>query len=645
MSSTLTADALLQFLTQAVYFLVFLYVGVQALRRPRRANVDTAIFFGALALIIAGQWARAALHVESTPLLGVLIGSLAMALPYTLLRLVDDFSTVPRWVMRSAEVGLALSVLALAVMATWPPGDPRRIAPMIALVVYFVAYKLYAAVKFVLEARRTSGVTSRRMQAVALGSLFLGLVLALVLPGVILPQWQAVWTVLSRVCGLASGVAYALGFAPPGLLRRAWQEPELRAFLARAARLPRLPDTEAILREIQNGAAAATGAPSSTVGLWDADRGVLRYAPVEAGGEWIEAAADQFVAGRAFESQQALYADDAARADPANADQYAAAGARAILAAPITAGSQRLGVLTVYAPRPPVFADDDLVLVQLLADQAAVVLESRALIDEAARVRAREEATRLRDDFLSSAAHDLKTPLTTLTAQAQLMERRAQREPQAPADLPGIQRMVHETRRLNSLVLELLDASRAEKGRIVGPRELVDLAQLTAEACGRYTTERHACRLDTSGPVMGQLDRTRVQQLINNLLENAIKYSPDGGPIEVRVWAQDASACLSVRDHGIGIPAADLPHVFNRFHRARNVDDRQFAGMGLGLFICRAIAQEHGGAIVVDSTPDDGTTFTVSLPIAPPASAHAAHDHASAGRQSQRAEVVTHTAP
>jgi signal transduction histidine kinase len=245
-----------------------------------------------------------------------------------------------------------------------------------------------------------------------------------------------------------------------------------------------------------------------------------------------------------------------------------------------------------------------------------VVLESRALIDEAARVRAREEATRLRDDFLSSAAHDLKTPLTTLMAQAQLMERRAQREPQAPADLAGIQRMVHETRRLNALVLELLDASRAEQGRLVGPREQVDLAQLAADACDRYTTDRHECRLDAPKAVIGLLDRTRIQQLINNLLENAIKYSPDGGTVEVRAWVQDDTACLSVRDRGIGIPAADLPHIFDRFHRARNVDDRQFSGMGLGLFICRAIVQEHGGAIAVESVPGDGTIFSVTFPLA-----------------------------
>src|SRR5204862_8184128 len=109
-------------------------------------------------------------------------------------------------------------------------------------------------------------------------------------------------------------------------------------------------------------------------------------------------------------------------------------------------------------------------VVQLLADQAAVVLESRALIDEAARVQAREQVTRLKDDFLSAAAHDLRTPLTTLVAAAQLLDRRAARFPDQPADPVAIGRILSEAQRLRTLVVELLDASRAERGSLVGER-------------------------------------------------------------------------------------------------------------------------------------------------------------------------------
>src|SRR5262249_17914862 len=154
----------------------------------------------------------------------------------------------------------------------------------------------------------------------------------------------------------------------------------------------------------------------------------------------------------------AIFSANAPRDDPQHADIYRARDAMAILAAPITAGGKHLGVLAVFAPRAPIFAEEDLRLVQLLADQGAVLLESRALIDEAAQVQARGGATRLKDDFLSAAAHDLKTPLTALIATAQLLERRALRQPERPPDLDAIRRIVSGSNRLRSIVTELLDA-------------------------------------------------------------------------------------------------------------------------------------------------------------------------------------------
>jgi signal transduction histidine kinase len=614
MTPAFTALQLLQLLTQAVYFLVFLRVALEALRRPRRANIDITLYFGAFVLVVASQWANA-VGVLPSPALSVITGGLLMALPYLMLRLVDDFLRMPRWTLRLAEVGLALSVAALLAMMPIPATDPRRLPFVAGLVLYFVVFEVYGATQFVREARASHGVTQRRMQAVAAGSFFLGLTLFLVLPAALAPSLAPFLGPTVQVTALASGLAYALGFTPPGLIRRAWQEPELRAFLSRAASLPRLPSTDAIVQEVRRGAAAATGAQEAGIGLWDAERGVLRYAPAREGGQWLEAPPSQFLPGRAFSRQQAIFSADAMKDDPENAAVYEQFGARAVLAAPITAGERRLGVLLVFAPRPPIFAEDDLQLVRLLADQAAVVLESRALIDEASRVRAREEVTRLRDDFLSSAAHDLKTPLTTLLAQAQLLERRALRTPDAPADLAGIQRLVSEARRLSSLVLELLDASRAEQGRLMGARAVVDLALLATEACAGHSTTLRHCSSEVQGAVLGMFDAARIAQLFNNLLENAIKYSPNGGEIKVRVWQEGQVGYASVADHGIGIPAADLSRIFDRFHRATNVDDRRFAGMGLGLFICRAIVEEHQGRIWATSEAGQGTTFHIELPL------------------------------
>src|SRR5689334_11560148 len=108
--------------------------------------------------------------------------------------------------------------------------------------------------------------------------------------------------------------------------------------------------------------------------------------------------------------------------------------------------------------------------------------------------------------------------------------------------------------------------------------------------------------MEAAGPVIGWYDPTRIQQLLENLVENAVKYSPAGGAVRVRVWREADWNRLSVADPGIGTPKGDLPHVFERFHRgSNNVDDRHFAGMDLGLYICRGIVEPHGGRIWVES--------------------------------------------
>ncbi len=286
-----------------------------------------------------------------------------------------------------------------------------------------------------------------------------------------------------------------------------------------------------------------------------------------------------------------------------------------MIAAPITAGERRLGVLVLFAERPPIFAVSDRELSQLLADQAAVILESRALIDHASRVRAREEATRLKEDFLSAAAHDLKTPLTTVVAQAQFLERKATRDPSAPSDLQGLQRIVRESQRLATLVTDLLDAARMEQGKLVADREPVDLGALVGEVVARQHPGPHATELDVRGAIVGDYDRRRIEQLVENLVENAKKYSPEATPVSVAIWQEDGEAHISVRDRGIGIPPADLPKIFERFSRASNVDDRKFHGMGLGLYICRGIVEEHGGRIWAESEIGKGSTFHVALPL------------------------------
>jgi signal transduction histidine kinase len=149
-----------------------------------------------------------------------------------------------------------------------------------------------------------------------------------------------------------------------------------------------------------------------------------------------------------------------------------------------------------------------------------------------------------------------------------------------------------------------------------GEREPVDLAALAREVCQRQPSDRHHCTVEGDASVIGAYNPTRMMQVVQNLVENAVKYSPKGGTVAVRVWRDGDDARLTVTDNGIGIPAADLEHVFDRFHRATNVDDRRYSGMGLGLYICRGIVHEYGGRIWATSRPGAGSTFHVSLPLA-----------------------------
>jgi signal transduction histidine kinase len=605
----MSADEFLWLLTQAVFIALFLTTAVSAIRRRRSAEIDTALFFGsAIGIIIISDLERVGAVPQESVLTLSLI--LVVALPYFLLRLVDDFSVQPAWLMRTA--GATVVLLALGAILV---GSESR-AYVSLPILWVVLLGGYTSLQFLRHARDGRGVTARRMTAVAAGS---GMIAALFLLGmvnVVAPDASPAVAIANRILALGAGTAYFIGFSPPALIRRAWQEPELRTFLERAATLPRVRETSAAVREIERAAARATGAQGASVALWDEETDQLVYQTQ--GGGTASMTSSHGITGRAFTEQRALFVGDATKVDPENAEMYRRYAARAILAAPITSGERRLGVLATFAERAPIFAEDDLHLVQLLADQAAVILENRALVAEGAEVQAREEAARLKDDFLSAAAHDLRTPLTTLLLHAEMLRRRAQQAPDEPLEVRRLDAIMHEGNRLKALVTDLLDAARAERGRLVGEREVVDLRQLALESAQAVAGQHHQLRLDVPEPVMVPVDPDRVRQLLHNLIENAIKYSPEGGEIVITLGVSSGEAVIKVSDRGIGVLPEDLPNLFDRFHRGKNVDDRRFHGLGLGLYICRTIVEEHGGRIWATSEVGRGTTFHVVLPLTDP---------------------------
>jgi signal transduction histidine kinase len=599
------AEQLFQHLAEVLYVVIFAAVVLGALRRPTRARLDMVLFFGVTAVIVLASELLALLQMPTPVVVSNAETALIMTLPYLLLRLVADFIDIPRRLVLGAEVGLAAAVVSLLFI---PPPLPSVL--VLLMVAYFVGLSLYASFAFMRGSRRAGGVTRRRLQAVALGSVFLGLDILVAGLAVLDPARADIWDVFGPLAGMASGLAYVLGFAPPTWLRRAWQEPEVRAFLERAATLPHLPTTRAIVAELERGAAAAAGGSGATIGLWDEAADILRF--FDAAAQASADASARAMAARVLRDQQAFFSDDITGEGRARA---AASGSTAAVAAPITAGARRLGVLVVYAGHAPIFADSDVELVQLLADQAAVILESRKLLDAAALAQARTEAARLKEDFLSSAAHDLKTPIAGILTQAQVLQRRL--EVQAvDARVPGgVARIIGEARRLSALVLELLDVSLLEQGRLLTTRESVNLIEVASGVCERHGHGAVACRVDAPESVIGTCDPIRIRQLVEHLVDNAVKFSPADGEVVLRVWRELQDVRLDVVDQGIGIPPDDLPRLFERFHRGSNVDDRRFAGLGLGLYLSRGIAEQHGGRIWATSNPGGGSTFSVSLPL------------------------------
>jgi two-component system, OmpR family, phosphate regulon sensor histidine kinase PhoR len=224
----------------------------------------------------------------------------------------------------------------------------------------------------------------------------------------------------------------------------------------------------------------------------------------------------------------------------------------------------------------------------------------------------------LRRDFVANASHELKTPVAVVRALAETLQAALPDDPEAGHRFA--ERIGREAERLEALVRDLLDLSRVERGTLdVEPVDLVGLVKEVAGGFADLADERHIT-LDTElGPdVAMRGDRAQLGLLLSNLIDNALRHTPGRGTVCVRLGAVEGRAVLQVADTGEGIPAAELPRVFERFYRVDKARARQTGGTGLGLAIVRHVAEAHGGSVRVDSELARGTTFTVTLPVAGP---------------------------
>jgi signal transduction histidine kinase len=312
--------------------------------------------------------------------------------------------------------------------------------------------------------------------------------------------------------------------------------------------------------------------------------------------------------------------DGGASADP---DGLQALGLGWVLAAPILAGGRVLGVLATVGSgsgdRPP---EEIGRLAEAIAERAGPALQNAALWADLQEQMTREQqAQRIKDDFLSIVSHELRTPLTSIQGYAQLLEGRLRVEASAESKEMAHLRVIRsQVGRMRRLVDDLLDVSRIDRrgGVSVEPGE-IDLGVMVREAVARTQREHRdrPIRLEAPETLAIQADHDRIDQVLTNLLENAVKYSPDGGPIEVRAEPRGAEVLVSVADTGVGIHPDQLELVFDRFYQADDdAPRRRFGGLGLGLYISRAIVEAHGGRIwaAPNVAAGTGTVFSFRLP-------------------------------
>jgi signal transduction histidine kinase len=288
-----------------------------------------------------------------------------------------------------------------------------------------------------------------------------------------------------------------------------------------------------------------------------------------------------------------------------------------ILALPLKNDGDRLvGVIYVFRhPSAARFEAADLELLSVFARQAATAIEQGRLA--AATLAEKNRLESMQSSFVSIVSHELQTPVAIIKAYAGTLARS-----DAPWSRETVVRVAHtieeECDRLHRLITDLLDLSRIQAGRVamsIGPVDLADLAEEVVER-NRTRSPEHAISADFPDdfPII-RGDREKLRQALGNLLDNAIKYSPDGGRIVVRGVGEPSSVLLAVEDEGIGLPREELEHVFERFHRVDTRLSRTTQGVGLGLYICKVIVEAHGGTVWAESRgPGQGSVFTIRLP-------------------------------
>jgi signal transduction histidine kinase len=296
-------------------------------------------------------------------------------------------------------------------------------------------------------------------------------------------------------------------------------------------------------------------------------------------------------------------------------------GLAKVLALSVAREGELLGALHIYTRDPDRDFDEvDRDLAHILATQVSIAITNARLFTQL------NEMDQEREQFLSIVSHELRTPLTPLKALAQLQlgRLRRSRDRGTPMDLEALERNLEsierQVDRMNGLVNDLLSVSRAGRGKLEMENAPFDLAEEVRDVVSRYVAAtreegRHSFAIDAPETLTYDGDQARIDQLLMNLIGNAVKYSPRGGQVAVRLARENGAAEIAIADQGIGVPAGDLSRLGTAFTRGAGKAST-FAGMGIGLYVAKLVAEAHGGSLQLESPGEDkGTIVKVRLPL------------------------------
>jgi signal transduction histidine kinase len=593
---------------------------VPVIQAERLAQDLTALGFVALGVATASEWYRfrgkaqgrlaislvslavvAALgriqdFISVSGVAGVLLGIVTIfafeASGYYVLMFRDAFLPLSPRARQAARV-LLVATLVVGLADITLLSHAGRIVTTAAAFELIVAWVVFAGepiVRFWLASRHLPSVQKARMRALSFG--FAGLIAILVFDvfgGSAVQSPTAI--IATQLIALAMVPVIYVSFAPPSILRGLWRTRETAALRAAIQDLLIFSPTRQDLAE------KATGWAKRLLG---------------AQGAFIVDAEGTVVAGSGIDDAEVMEIIAARRGAPEGGIEAPRPGRGAAIVTPLHL-TEGLGFLGVTAgPFTPFFGSDEVNQLQGYASSVTAGLERVRVTERLAAIE------RSKTQFLNLASHELRGPLTVVRGYVSMLEGGllGDLNERGRKAVPVISAKVLE---MNTLIEQMIEAARLEDGALMlrpEANDLRDIVKAAVESARPVLDGQHKIRAKyPDRPVHVSVDGERVKTIVSNLVSNAIKYSPEGGPVEVDVINRGGIARVSVKDHGLGIAKEDLPILFTRFGRVSTSETDHLPGTGLGLYLGRQLARLHGGEITVDSDPGRGSTFTLHLPV------------------------------